>query len=145
MVSRSSGGSPTAERWEPSPLGGATGGARTREAPAVSVGSAGAYLRLLRPHHWWRNLACLAGWLFSGRIGTPGAVMRAVWTFLVFCAASSAVYALNDVFDRTRDREHARMRWRPVASGSVSVPAVLAIALGLAAISVAGASALGLA
>ncbi|HLY38905.1 MAG TPA: decaprenyl-phosphate phosphoribosyltransferase [Candidatus Binatia bacterium] len=106
-------------------------------------GAVGAYLRLLRPHHWTKNFACLAGVLFSGKIGHPDAVADALATFLVFCAASSAVYALNDVLDRARDREHPRKRSRPVASGAIAVPAALAVATVLGVAAFAGAARLG--
>jgi len=109
----------------------------------VSLEAWPAWLRLLRPHHWTKNLACLAGVLFSGRFVDTGADERALWTFGVFCAASSAAYALNDVFDRERDRRHPRKRLRPVASGAVSVPAAVGVGAVLAATALAGAWALG--
>jgi 4-hydroxybenzoate polyprenyltransferase len=109
----------------------------------VSGGPVGAYLRLLRPYHWTKNLACLAGVLFSGKFVEPGALGRAGWTFAVFCAAASAVYALNDVLDRERDREHPRKRGRPVASGAVGVPVAVTLAAALAVAALTGASALG--
>jgi 4-hydroxybenzoate polyprenyltransferase len=100
-------------------------------------------LVLLRPHHWTKNLACLAGVLFSGRFVDPAADVRAAWTFLVFCAASSAAYVLNDVVDRERDREHPLKRRRPLASGSISVPRAAAIGATLAVVAFGGAAALG--
>src|SRR5438093_9371248 len=144
MVSETPGGRATQERWESPPIGRASGGARAREVVAVMTpGRAAAWLRLLRPHHWTKNLACLAGVLFSGRFVEPGAVARALWTFAVFCAASSAVYALNDVFDRERDRRHPRKRTRPVASGTIGVATAVGIGMALAAGSLVGAAALG--
>jgi len=95
-------------------------------------------LALLRPHHWTKNLACLAGVFFSGRYVDPSADLRALGTFLVFCAASSAAYVLNDVLDRERDREHAHKRHRPLASGAVSVPVAAAMGGALATAALAG-------
>ncbi len=46
--------------------------------------------------------------------------------FAAFCALSSAVYILNDVFDRDADRQHPTKRFRPIASGAV--PLLLAAA-----------------
>jgi 4-hydroxybenzoate polyprenyltransferase len=46
-----------------------------------------------------------------------------------FCAASSAVYLVNDVFDREADRQHPIKRNRPIASGEVSVAAALLVAV----------------
>lgn len=42
-------------------------------------------------------------------------------TFCAFCAAASGVYCLNDIIDVKADRLHPRKRFRPVASGAVSV------------------------
>ena len=109
----------------------------------MTPGRAAAWVRLLRPHHWTKNLACLAGVLFSGRFVETEADVRALWTFAVFCAASSAVYALNDVLDRERDRRHPRKRTRPIASGAISVGTAVGIAGALAVASLVGAGALG--
>jgi 4-hydroxybenzoate polyprenyltransferase len=103
-----------------------------------------AQLRLLRPHHWTKNLVCLAGVLFSGRFVDPSAVVRALETFLVFCAASSAAYVFNDILDRERDRQHPSKRLRPIASGAIRPPVAMAIGVGLAAAALAGGWALGL-
>jgi 4-hydroxybenzoate polyprenyltransferase len=40
--------------------------------------------------------------------------------FCVFCLAASAIYVLNDLMDRERDRSHPRKRLRPLASGAVT-------------------------
>jgi decaprenyl-phosphate phosphoribosyltransferase len=50
--------------------------------------------------------------------------------FGIFCVAASGTYYLNDAIDAASDRNHPSKRYRPVASGVVSVP--LAISLGLA-------------
>jgi hypothetical protein len=46
--------------------------------------------------------------------------VRAVVAFALFCGLSGAVYLLNDVADRERDRMHPLKRLRPVASGALS-------------------------
>ena len=104
---------------------------------------AATFLRLLRVHHWPKNAVCLAGALFSGRFVDPGARARALWTFAVFCTASSAVYAFNDVVDRERDRRHPWKCARPVASGAVSVRAAIVVGTLLAVLAFFGAWALG--
>ena len=62
----------------------------------------------------------------------------ALAAFAVFCALSGAVYLLNDIADRERDRLHPTKRLRPIASGQLPVGraatvAVVLIVLGLAA------------
>src|SRR5262249_49976381 len=49
-----------------------------------------------------------------------------------FCAASSAVYVLNDWTDRAADRRHPSKRHRPLAAGIVTPAAAAALAAGLA-------------
>jgi 4-hydroxybenzoate polyprenyltransferase len=91
----------------------------------------------LRPRQWVKNLFVFAGLLFAQKLLTPLA-WRAGATFVIFCALSGAIYLLNDVADRDRDRLHPGKRARPVAAGlvprslAVGVAAAL-IAVGLAA------------
>lgn len=78
-----------------------------------------AYIRLLRPHQYIKN-----GFVFLGLVfGTHESVyvMAALLAFAAFCAASSAVYVLNDILDGDADRRHPVKKHRPIASGQVSV------------------------
>ncbi len=92
----------------------------------------GPVLRLLRPHQWIKNGFVLIGLIFSHRWNEGELVIQVLMLTGAFCAVSSAVYALNDVFDREADRAHPDKRNRPVASGAVSVRSALAWSLGLA-------------
>lgn len=106
------------------------------EKPAVHAsprGAAGAaapaaVLRLLRPKQWTKNLLVFAAPLFAGKLFDPGAALKAGIAFVGFCLLASASYALNDVLDAERDRNHPRKRHRPVASGALSVPSALFVA-----------------
>jgi 4-hydroxybenzoate polyprenyltransferase len=82
-------------------------------------------LRLLRPRQWTKNLVCLGGAFFGGRMFQPHSAGRACLAVAAFCAASSFVYILNDVFDRERDRKHPSKKLRPIASGQVTLPQAL--------------------
>ena len=90
-------------------------------------------LQLLRPHHWVKNGFVLAGLLFGHAWDQAGYVAAAIAATLVFCLASSAVYAFNDALDAERDREHPDKNGRPVARGAISPGAALGIAAALAA------------
>jgi 4-hydroxybenzoate polyprenyltransferase len=89
-------------------------------------------LRLLRPHHWTKNLLVFAGVVFGGRLSEPGSWALAAWTFVLFCMASSAVYAVNDVVDRHRDALHPIKRSRPLPAGEIrsGTAWLLGVALG---------------
>ncbi len=50
-----------------------------------------------------------------------------VLAIFCFCLVSSAVYILNDLFDRKEDLQHPKKKKRPLAIGSISVSAALVI------------------
>lgn len=81
-------------------------------------------IRLLRPRQWVKNGFVLAPLVFSGKFLEMHAVGQAMLAVLWFCIAASAVYVLNDIQDRERDRQHpVKSKKRPLASGAVSLRA----------------------
>ena len=96
----------------------------------------GAVLLSLRPQQWVKNLFVFGGLIFAQRLFTPS-VWPALAAFGIFCGLSGAMYLLNDVADREKDRLHPEKRHRPIAAGHLQpgiavVIAVLLIALLLA-------------
>ena len=83
---------------------------------------------LLRPAHWVKNVFVLAGIFFAGALFKAQLLGHVALAFAAFCLASSAAYAFNDALDSEADGKHPRKRLRPVASGTVSAPAALALA-----------------
>lgn len=77
------------------------------------------YIKLARPRDWIKNLAVLAGPAFAMRASFAD-LIGAGTALAAFCLASSATYAINDVFDRRADALDPDKRHRPVASGAVS-------------------------
>jgi 4-hydroxybenzoate polyprenyltransferase len=75
----------------------------------------------LRPEQWAKNFLLFAGLLFGGRLLEPDAVLKAIAAFAVFCALSSAIYLVNDIWDRDADRRHPLKQTRPIASGEIGV------------------------
>jgi 4-hydroxybenzoate polyprenyltransferase len=98
---------------------------------------------LLRPQQWVKNGFVLAAVVFSLHLGEWIPVARSLFAFVLFCAASSGAYVLNDILDADRDRAHADKRSRPLAAGRVPVPAAVVLAAGLAALALGGAAVLG--
>jgi 4-hydroxybenzoate polyprenyltransferase len=94
----------------------------------------GPVLVSLRPHQWTKNLVLFAALAFSKHLFETGPLLRALLAFAIFCGLSGAVYLLNDVADRERDRMHPLKRLRPVASGALSPRTAVALAafIGLA-------------
>ena len=98
---------------------------------AVSEGKLRAYLELARPKQWYKNLLLFVAIAFSKNLTDFELLLYAVLGFLSFCALSAAVYTLNDIVDRDRDRGHPQKSLRPIPSGRISVGAASAYGLSL--------------
>jgi 4-hydroxybenzoate polyprenyltransferase len=96
------------------------------------------YVRLLRPQQWVKNLFIFAGLIFGAKLGDADAVFKTILGFLCFCAASSAVYVVNDIRDREEDRLHPRKSKRPIAAGQVGVAAAAVMAAAMLALGLGG-------
>jgi len=80
------------------------------------------YIRLLRPHQWIKNLLIIAPPFFGGAfLEDPTLFFKMVQAFFAFSFASSTGYIINDLSDLRTDRLHPIKKFRPIASGSVSV------------------------
>jgi 4-hydroxybenzoate polyprenyltransferase len=91
-------------------------------------------VRLLRPSQWSKNAFVMVGLLFGHAWQDRNRVLAALVAFAAFCAIASAVYVINDWFDRDRDRAHPRKRNRPIASGEVSGPVAVVLVVALVAL-----------
>lgn len=86
------------------------------------------FIQLARPHQWVKNTAVFVGPLFALKLGDVPALWDTIITFAAFCLVSSGSYAINDAIDRQADALHPHKRYRPVASGAVSVPSAMIFA-----------------
>ncbi len=86
-----------------------------------------------RPRQWVKNVFVFPAILFSQRLFEIDYLLRSGWAALCFCFLSGAVYLLNDVLDRERDRVHPLKSKRPIASGHVSLVAAIASSVVLSA------------
>ncbi|MBI4097205.1 MAG: decaprenyl-phosphate phosphoribosyltransferase [Candidatus Levybacteria bacterium] len=85
-------------------------------------------LRLLRPRQWIKNLAVFAALIFTGELFNPNALQNVIYGFLIFCAISSGIYIINDIFDIQKDRLHPFKKFRPLAHGDIPVSWAITIA-----------------
>jgi len=76
-----------------------------------------AFIQLLRPHQWAKNLLVFVPLLTSHSWAQPGAWAGALIGFAAMCLLASSGYALNDVLDAERDRAHPEKSSRPIAAG----------------------------
>ena len=82
------------------------------------------WLRLLRVHHWLKNVLLAVPFLTAQAWSRPGALAQLALGFLAFSLVASASYVLNDLADVAHDREHALKRLRS-GIGTSSAPACL--------------------
>jgi 4-hydroxybenzoate polyprenyltransferase len=78
-------------------------------------------IKLARPSQWVKNGIVMAAAVFAGEIRDMAKMELALAAMLIFCLLSSAVYVLNDIVDREKDKIHPLKKDRPIASGKVSV------------------------
>ena len=86
-------------------------------------------LKSLRITQWLKNLVVFAAIIFSREFFITSKFLPVFYTFLIFSAASSAMYLVNDVVDRDRDRLHFSKKFRPIAAGKLSPRLALSAAL----------------
>ena len=86
------------------------------------------YLIALRPHQWTKNLIVFAAPLFAFSLNGRS-LSGSLLAFVLFCAASSSFYLLNDIADVKSDRQHPIKCQRPIASGQVNILVALIMAL----------------
>lgn len=79
-----------------------------------------AYIQLLRPLQWLKNVFVFAPIFFSNNLLKPEFFWPTLAIFGAFCLISSAIYCFNDLRDVEADRQHPKKCKRPIASGAVS-------------------------
>ncbi len=98
--------------------------------------SARSWIDLLRCRQWVKNLL-VATPLLAAHVFSASAALTAGISMVAFCLAASSVYLVNDLADAGGDRRHPLKRNRPLAAGTISSPAAVAVAAALLAAAVA--------
>jgi decaprenyl-phosphate phosphoribosyltransferase len=88
------------------------------------------FLQALRPRQWTKNLIVFAAPLFAFSISAQS-LLGSLCAFCLFCCASSSFYLINDIVDIESDRQHPVKCKRAIAAGLISIPAAIAMAVGL--------------
>ena len=96
------------------------------------------FLQIMRPLHWTKNMFVFAALVFGQKLYVPLALGRAIGGFFCFCFAASAVYILNDIIDRKRDRRHPEKCNRPIAAGKITIVSAVVISALCAAAAIIG-------
>lgn len=79
------------------------------------------YLKLIRVEQYIKNAFVFAPLFFDSQFLNLDNLINVILAFLCFCTISSSVYIFNDYFDINEDKNHPQKRFRPLASGSISI------------------------
>jgi len=93
-----------------------------------------AMVKAIRAHQWTKNALLFVPLLLSHNVSLQ-TMIPALQAFVCFSFIASANYMVNDLLDIESDRRHLKKRFRPFASGDLSVSGGLAIAFLLVAAS----------
>lgn len=77
--------------------------------------------KALRLHQWMKNILIFVPLLAAHQLGNYLLIWQGVLAFLFFGLCASSVYLLNDLLDLADDRHHGTKRFRPFASGRLSI------------------------
>jgi 4-hydroxybenzoate polyprenyltransferase len=86
-----------------------------------------AYLQLIRPKDWAKNLFLFVPLFFSGALFNWELYPLLIWGTVAFCFAASSIYIINDYRDVEEDKKHPVKFTRPLASGVVSKSSAVVI------------------
>jgi 4-hydroxybenzoate polyprenyltransferase len=82
-------------------------------------------IKLIRPKQWIKNFFVFAPLLFSRHVFELEYLVPSIYAFIIFSLASSAVYIINDIMDVESDRAHPKKKYRPIASGEITIKQAL--------------------
>ena len=79
------------------------------------------YIHQMRPRQYAKNAFIFAPLIFDRQLFVPRSLWLTFLGFITLCILSSAVYVLNDIVDVDSDRKHPQKKYRPIASGKISI------------------------
>jgi len=88
-----------------------------------------AIFKTMRPRQWSKNVFIFAALVFDRQLTHYNSLLTCLVGFAVFCLTASSVYFINDLLDIEADRQHPRKKFRPIASGQLSIPRAIAAAI----------------
>lgn len=89
------------------------------------------YIKLMRPHHYIKNILIFFPIVFSGNFFDSKLFLTSLFAFLSFSLATSFIYIINDIRDKEKDKRHEKKKSRPIAAEIISVKNAIIFALTL--------------
>lgn len=86
------------------------------------------YIKLIRIKHWIKNGLIFLPIFFSLSF-TKENIISTIWAFFAFSFMASTIYIINDIKDVKKDRNHPKKKTRPIASGKVTIPSAIILAI----------------
>ena len=83
----------------------------------------------VRARQWVKNLLVFIPIITAHKLLDVGILAAAGLAFVAISLCASSVYLLNDLFDLDSDRRHPEKWRRPLASGTLAIPAAIALSL----------------
>jgi len=80
-------------------------------------------LKQIRCHQWVKNSFLFIPAFFAGAIFDLQNIFLLALGFFAFSMGASTIYVINDLRDVEKDRQHPKKKFRPIASGRISVTA----------------------
>jgi len=83
----------------------------------------------LRPKRWIKNIFVFIPLIIAGLIFDYQFFLKTTEAFFLLSLSAGAVYLLNDVLDKEKDKQHPEKSKRPIASGKLNSGLALFISL----------------
>ena len=78
-------------------------------------------IQLIRVKSWLKNILILLPLALQSSIWSLYNLFLGLFAIVAFSFTASIVYIMNDIMDVESDRQHPEKRYRPIASGSMSI------------------------
>ena len=85
--------------------------------------------KAIRMYQWVKNILLFIPLLMTQQFNNLDSLLHVIMAFFSFSLLASATYIINDLIDIPHDREHSQKKNRPLASGNLTIPAAVYIAI----------------
>jgi 4-hydroxybenzoate polyprenyltransferase len=95
----------------------------------VKKATAKTVFKAIRVYQWVKNLLIFVPLFVAHQWHQTSSLLFAALGFVAFSLCASSIYLINDLLDLDADRAHMRKRYRPIASGELSILSAIFLAI----------------